>query len=252
MSKRSGSSIFWEDTYVRLTHRPLNSLAFILVPLAIYHTYAFRYGTPLLAPQDLARVLRYFGGSAVWVPPLLITIVLIAMHWASHCPWRVQPIAVGGMLLESFAWVLPVMGIGYLTSRLRLAAEVATSVGAELPSQLSPFAQSCLQALGAGIYEEFMFRLCFVGLTMLLLVRVVSLRRDLAGVGAILAGAVLFSLYHFSAEQLGGAGAGFPWSQFVFRALAGMFLGGLYVCRGFGIVVGTHAVWNIWVAYLNS
>ena len=91
----------------------------------------------------------------------------------------------------------------------------------------------------------------FVGLAVLLLVRGLKVRRDVAGVVAILAGAVLFSLYHFSNEQIAQAG-GFPWSQFVFRTLAGVYLGGLYVCRGFGIVVGTHAVWNVWVAYLSS
>jgi hypothetical protein len=249
MPKRSGSSIFWEDTYVRLTHRPLNSLVFILAPLVIYHYYALRYGTPLLAPRDVGRVLGYFGASAAILPPLLVVAVLLAQQVVSHCRWRPQPLALCGMLLESFVWVPPLMGISYITTRLMLAADVAGAELVDVASQPSAFAQSCLQALGAGIYEEFLFRLGFVGLTIFLLTRV-KVRRDLADVVAILAGAVLFSLYHFSNEQF--APGGFPWSQFVFRTLAGVYLGGLYVCRGFGIVVGAHAVWNVWVAYLSS
>jgi hypothetical protein len=244
MPKRSGSSIFWEDTYVRLTLRPLNSLALIIVPLLVYHFYSARYGTSLLAPRHLGMVLGYFGASAAFLPPLLVAAVLLGQQAFSRFPWRVQLVALGGMVLEPFAWTLPLMGLFYITSRLSLAAEGATT----LPSA---FAQSCLQALGAGIYEEFMFRLVLVGLVIAALVHVLQMRRELADVVAILAGAVLFSLYHFSTEQFAQAG-GFPWSQFVFRALAGVYLGGLYVGRGFGIVAGTHTVWNVWVAYLSS
>lgn len=62
---------------------------------------------------------------------------------------------------------------------------------------------------------------------------------------------MLFSLYHLTGQQLSGKVA-FPWAAFIFRMLAGVYLGGLYVCRGFGIAVGTHAVWNLWVAMLKS
>jgi hypothetical protein len=250
MPKRSGSSIFWEDTYVRLTLRPLNSLALIIVPLLVYHFCSARYGTSLLAPRHLGMVLGYFGASAAFLPPLLVAAVLLGQQAFSRFPWRIQLVALGGMVLESFAWTLPLMGLFYITSRLKLAAEGAASVE-EATTLPSAFAQSCLQALGAGIYEEFMFRLVLVGLMIAALVHVLQMRRELADVLAILAGAVLFSLYHFSTEQF-AQGDGFPWGQFVFRALAGGYLGGLYVGRGFGIVVGTHTVWNIWVAYLRS
>jgi membrane protease YdiL (CAAX protease family) len=242
MPKRSSPSVFWDEGYVRLTLRPLNCLAFIIIPLAVYHVYTWRYGTHLLAPRDVGRLLNYFGATAGFLPPLLVLATLFGQHAAHKYPWRLQITAIAGMPIESVAWVLPMLGLNYLTSRLA-AVDIVT--------EPSSFMQNVLQALGAGIYEEFIFRLVFISLSMLVLVHLCSLRKDLAAIVAIVAGAVLFSLYHFSGGQSGEAG-GFPWAPFIFRTLAGVYLGGLYVFRGFGIAVGTHAVWNVWVALVNS
>ena len=242
MAKRSRPSVFWDEGYVRLTQRPLNCLAFILVPLIVYQAYTLRYGTELLAPRDVARLLRYFGATAGVLPPLLIVVVLLLQHLTHRHPWRIQPTVLGGMLIESVLWVVPLFSLNYFTSRL-LAAGASTRPTAWL--------QQVLQAVGAGIYEEFLFRLVFISLVLLIFVDVLELRRDVAAVSAVVLGAVLFSLYHFSHAQLTGQTA-FAWGHFTFRTLAGVYLGGLYVCRGFGIAVGTHAFWNVCVAWVNS
>lgn len=240
MPMRSSSSVFWDEGYIRLTQRPLNSLAFILVPLLIYQAYALAYGTQLLAPRDLGRLLRYFGATAGFLPPLLILVVLLAQHILSRYPWRVHPVALGGMVAESLFWVLPVLGLSYFTSPFLAAAPA-----------ISPFARAAVQGLGAAIYEEFIFRLAFIGLLLVLLMHVLELRKERSAVLAIVVTGALFSLYHLTGQQLSGKVA-FPWAAFIFRMLAGVYLGGLYVCRGFGIAVGTHAVWNLWVAMLKS
>ena len=231
--------MFWDVGYVRLTQRPLNSLAFILLPLIVYHGYALRYGTELLAPRDLARLLGYFGGTAWILPPLLILVVLALQHVVHRYPWRVHVSALAGMGAESVLWVVPLFSLNYVTGRFLIAAT----------TQPSAALRSLLQAIGAGIYEEFIFRLVFLSLSLVILVDLLSLRRDVAAAAAVVLGAVLFSLYHLSGGQLASGGA-FPWPQFVFRTLAGVYLGGLYVCRGFGIAVGTHACWNLCVALL--
>ncbi|HUS90660.1 MAG TPA: CPBP family intramembrane glutamic endopeptidase [Phycisphaerae bacterium] len=243
MGKHARFSVFWDEGYVRQTQRPLTCLAFILLPLAAYHACTLRYGTDLLAPRDVARLLRYFGATANVLPPLMIVVVLLLQHVVHRHRWRVQPAVLAGMLAESALWVVPLFSLNYLTSRLLLAAGAAPHP--------APWLQQVLQALGAGIYEEFIFRLVFLSLMLLLLVDLLELRRDLAAVGAVVLGAILFSLYHFSAGQLTGS-APFPWGHFVFRTLAGIYLGGLYVCRGFGIAVGSHAFWNLCVAWVNA
>jgi len=241
MAKRPSSSAFWEEGYVRLTQRPLHSLLFILIPLVVYHIYALRHDTELLAPRDVGRLLRYFGATAGVLPPLLILVVLALQHVIHRHPWKVEPIALAGMLIESAVWVLPLFALSHFTGRF-LSAGTATRPASAV--------RQVLQALGAGIYEEFIFRLVFLSLMLLILVDLLSLRKELAAVAAILLGAMLFSLYHLSRDQLSGVAA-FPWGGAIFRALAGAYLGGLYVCRGFGIAAGTHAFWNIWVAFLG-
>jgi hypothetical protein len=146
------------------------------------------------------------------------------------------------MLAESFAWVLPMLALSHFTSQPMAATSAAA------PSQ---FVRQTLQGLGAGIYEEFLFRLVLVGLILFILAGLLEFRRDISAIVAIFAQAALFSLYHLSHAQVTGA-APFPWSPFVFRMLAGAYLGGLYVLRGYGITVGTHAVWNFYVAWINA
>ena len=245
MPKPSSSSVFWEEGYFHVTHRPLNCLVFILPPLAVYQLYAVRYGTQLLAPRDLARLLRYFGATAGFLPPLVIVVVLHGQHLVHKHPWKVHLGALVGMLAESAIWVLPVLGLSHLISPF-LAGRLPAATG---PSPT--FTQNLVQGLGAGIYEEFIFRLVLLSVVMAILVDLLSVRKSTAAVVAILLGATLFSLYHFAREQFGG-GVPFPWGVFVFRMLAGVYLGGLYVCRGFGIAVGTPAVWNIGVSFLDS
>jgi hypothetical protein len=168
--------------------------------------------------------------------------VLLAQHFLERCKWTFQPAVMLGMLAESFAWVLPMLALSHFTSQ---------PMAATAPAAPSQFVRQALQGLGAGIYEEFLFRLVLAGMILFILADLLEFRRDVSAIVAIFAQAALFSLYHLSHAQVTGA-APFPWSPFVFRMLAGAYLGGLYVLRGYGITVGTHAVWNFYVAWINA
>jgi hypothetical protein len=238
MESGSSPSIFWDRGYIRQAQRPLNCLLFILVPLLLYQAFAIRYGTRLLAPRDLGRLLAYFGATDRWLPPAMIVAVLLIQHALHRFKWTIQPAVLLGMLAESFVWVLPMLALSHFASN---------SMAATTRAAPSEFTTQALQGLGAGIYEEFIFRLVLVGLILLVLVEVLEFRKDVSVVIAIFAQAILFSLYHFTYDQVTG-GVAFPWSPFVFRMFAGAYLGGLYVLRGYGIAVGTHAVWDLYVA----
>ena len=241
MESGSSSSIFWDRGYIQQAQRPLNCLLFILAPLVLYQGFAVRYGTQLLAPRDLGRLLAYSGATDRWLPPALIVAVLLIQHTLHRYKWTIQPAVLLGMLAESFAWVLPMLVLSHFTST------PMTVTTREAPS---PFTQQVLQGLGAGIYEEFIFRLVLIGLILLVLAEVLEFRKDVSAVIAVFAQAILFSLYHLSHAQVTGV-TDFPWSPFAFRMFAGAYLGGLYVLRGYGITVGTHAVWNLYVAWVS-
>lgn len=102
--------------------------------------------------------------------------------------------------------------------------------------------QDLVGSLGAGIFEELVFRLGLMSLLVWLWLRaanVFRMPRAVGGVAAVVISAVLFSLHHHLRE---------PWDQgvFMFRAMAGVLLGFLFWFRGFGVCVYTHAMYDVY------
>ena len=103
----------------------------------------------------------------------------------------------------------------------------------------SPLARLTL-SLGAGLYEELLFRVVLVALLSWGF-RFAGLSRLAAGIVATLVGAVVFSGFHY----VGALGDPFRLESFVFRALAGVAFSALYLTRGFGITAWTHALYDV-------
>lgn len=224
------------DLYRHQTLRPLNSLVFILPMLLAFQAGAAVFGTTLLAPRHMQGVLDYFGATAAHLPAVVIVFVLLVQHMLHKDPWRPEPKALAGMFAESIVWMIPLIAMIHLTGRLQ--------AGESYP-QARRITQEVLQAFGAGIYEEFIFRLGFVSLVLLIFVDVFGLKKEAFTIVAIIVGAAAFSLYHLPAEQFPSLPPG-AWPKLIFRTVAGIYLGALFVYRGFGIAVGTHAFYNIY------
>jgi membrane protease YdiL (CAAX protease family) len=224
------------ETYFRQTQRPLNSLAFLLPLLLVFHVGTLLFGPmdQLKAPDDLKRfgaLMVGIGPAANYLPPCLVVGMLLLMQFARHEKWAVQKKAVLGMAAESMLWMAPLVAMVMLAPRLLLAASAGR-----------PALQGVLLAVGAGIYEEFLFRLLLVGGAILLLTNVLGIGRSTVAIWATILAGIAFSLYHFDPNHQ------FKFSAFVIRALAGIYLGGLYLFRGFGIAVGAHVAYDIYAA----
>ena len=96
--------------------------------------------------------------------------------------------------------------------------------------------------LGAGIYEELLFRLILLNLGIGLLAWMRAGRKT-SVIGGIVLTSVLFSAAHY----VGPSGDPFRWLTFLFRFLAGVFFAVLFRYRGFGIAAGTHAFYDVLV-----
>ena len=79
------------------------------------------------------------------------------------------------------------------------------------------------------------------------LLRLMQAPAVLASTLAVTASALLFSLAHHA----GTPGEAFTWFAFIFRWLAGVYFAWVFVVRGFGIAVGTHAAYDILVGWLG-
>ncbi len=109
--------------------------------------------------------------------------------------------------------------------------------------------------VGAGIYEELVFRLILICALMVLLQDVIGIDHKNAVILSVLISAALFSAHHhhiaFINGQL-GRGAPFSWTEFVFRTTAGVYFAALFAIRGFGIAAGTHAFYDIIATIINA
>jgi membrane protease YdiL (CAAX protease family) len=95
-------------------------------------------------------------------------------------------------------------------------------------------------SIGAGIYEELIFRVILVG-GIYLLIR--TFFRDGAYATAALIGAVIFSAVHYT----GPLGDPFTLASFTFRFLFGLALNVLFLWRGFAVAAWTHALYDVFV-----
>jgi hypothetical protein len=186
--------------------------------------------------------LQAFGLSELYWAPVLIALVFVAWSWHR---WEDRPDDVFGtavgMAIESVVFGFGLVGVS------RALGPVLDFFGVPLsyPVIVNPLAVQLIIFVGAGIYEEVIFRLMlFAGGAWLL--GLAEVPRPLALLAAGLGSALLFSAAHHA----GPCGEPFDAYVFLFRTLAGLYFTLLYQTRGFGIAVGAHAGYDILVGTL--
>lgn len=236
-------SPYWRDT-----RRPRYSLVFALPLLALYEALAavlgrdgtveVRNGADVLL-KSLFLVLGGHRGVLVFGALLLAAGGWLVLRDARrHGAPRLAPFA--GMALESVAYAAVLGGVaGTLTSLLLETRWLAVGGAAvrDLPTQL-------MLSLGAGLYEELLFRVLLVSSLLVLARRGFGWGSPAAGAFAVAASALVFSAFHY----VGPYGDRLALGSFTYRAVAGLLLSGLYVARGFGITAWTHALYDVGLA----
>lgn len=235
--------------YWRATRRPLVCLLFLAPLLAAYeaavlglggqHAPAMRNG----ADYWMREGLQSAGLDAPWLLPAMIVVGLFVWHLGRQESWRVPLATFGGMLGESllFACALIVFG--------RVEEFVLRNWHAGVPAAMAMERTAALTTVyvGAGIYEEVLFRLCLLPLCAAIF-RLGGLGNGWAAALGIIATSLAFSLAHY----VGPAGEPFRLFTFWFRTVAGLFFAALFVLRGFGITVGAHAAYDLIVGLVLS
>ncbi|MBI5849946.1 MAG: CPBP family intramembrane metalloprotease [Planctomycetes bacterium] len=105
-------------------------------------------------------------------------------------------------------------------------------------------AQELVGALGAGLFEEAVFRLLLLSLLALAFTRAANafaLPRSAGVAAAVFVAAIVFSWFH----HVGAVAEEFRFPVFAFRAIAGVVLGAIFVLRGFAVVVYAHAAYDV-------
>jgi membrane protease YdiL (CAAX protease family) len=213
------------------SRRPLASLVFIAPLLVIYEVGVLWLKVRPNGADDLMRrLLDLFGFSQHWLLPGLIVAILLGWHHLTRQPWRLSPGILPAMAAEAIALGLCVRVIVFLQNCVPL------QIGEGVKNAF----QCAVGYLGAGIYEELLFRLILLSLLAWAFRHAGATPR----VGMVLA-VLVSSLLFAAAHNVGPYGERFHAFAFVFRTFAGLFFSVVYVYRGFGIAAGSHAAYDI-------
>jgi membrane protease YdiL (CAAX protease family) len=218
-------------TYGVLSTLPL-LLAYEVLILAVNADAA----TPVRVGADvwIKEGLALLGASGSLVLAAVVAVVggaIVAYEWDRNIPLRARYFV--GLVLESAVYAVVVAAV---VARLVAAVLAVAPAGA---AEMGDWWTQVALSIGAGFYEELVFRVVLVGGLYALFRLVMS--TGSAYVGAALLGALLFSAVHY----IGPLGDAWALGSFLFRFGFGLALNALFLWRGFGVAAWTHALYDL-------
>ena len=225
----------------------LTSLVLVF-PLFLIYQVGVLFTLPVLNGADFLTVFLFhnvgLSASAYLAYTAAVAVAFAVAVGLLRRKQRFDPRLIVPVLVESAIYALT-MGsvIVFVMTRLlhvspRLAGGLVASQG---------LGTRFVMSLGAGVWEETIFRLGILTGIAVLLERVLGLGRWVAVTVALLVSSVLFSAMH----HIPPYGDPLHLGVFLFRVLAGCFFGLVYWFRGFAVAVYTHALYDLYVLLLR-
>ena len=240
------------NSYWQASRAPRYSLLFALPLLAFYQILAVLLSTGPRSIRNGADVILqglFVAVAGRWGPLLFMICLiggglwLVARDMRAHGS-RLRSRVFLGMLGESLALALAFgIVVGGITSGV---IGLLQTLALASPGDLTWWTR-LMVSLGAGIYEELLFRVLLVTALSATARAVFGWTPVAAGVAATVLGAAIFSAFHY----LGPYGDRLQVYSFVFRMIAGLFFSALYLLRGFGITAWTHALYDVSLLILS-
>jgi hypothetical protein len=208
------------------------------VGMAVLHDQSPAPQRPALAAQKLLQwFFSLFGVTGYFLPGAALIAFLLGWHIVSRNPWKIEWHVLAGMAGESVLLSVPLLFLNRWIPVLR-----AWSAGSMPPDS---HWDDLLLSVGAGLYEELVFRLLIISLLMFLLIDMCRFRQAVGVALSVILSSLLFAAHHY--YPIGAD----TWSsgEFAFRAAAGAYLAAVFVLRGFGLAVGCHVIYDV-IAFL--
>lgn len=237
------------QSYWELSRSSRYSLLFAIPLLLMYEALAMalnqgsdagiRNGADVLL-RSLAATVLGDRGPVLFGAIVALILLALAIRDRRRAGAQLRPRLFVLMLLES-AVLAVVFGfvVGIVTAQLiNVLPPLAIGQAVEMEWPVV-----FMVSLGAGVYEELVFRVLLVTGLLLLARTLFAMGKGGATAFAVVAGALIFSAFHY----IGPYGDPLELPSFVFRAVAGLAFSGLYVARGFGITAWTHALYDVFL-----
>ena len=228
----------WIYKYWINTRTPLYSFLFTVPLFFIYEIGIFLTSSSDMvsmrngADALMRQILSAFGMNGFYWMGVIFFLGFILVFIYQKQYWydmEVNSEFLPLMLAESMAWA---MGLYFFMSNVYIL--LMNPNGSILIQQVT-------LAVGAGIYEEILFRVILIAAIGGILGFIFQWNDMLKNWVAMVIAAGIFSSFHFIGEY----GDYFSFNIFMVRFFAGILLGILYFMRGFGITAWTHAIYDL-------
>lgn len=220
----------------------------VALPLLI----VYEFGVAALGGDAAVR-----NGLDAWIASGLTRLAPLA--WP---PWTASGILALGLLGWRLVdrrgaefpirWAWGIVGEGLLFGSALAALgtiaepESLTGLGRRLVGlQVGPSAEA-VASLGAGVFEEAVFRLLAIPI-LITLSRRLATPKPAAVLLAIAASSLAFSAAHHVGESPGA----FDPDVFLYRTAAGVYFGALFLARGFGVAAAAHVSYDLIVGVIG-
>ena len=232
-------------TAAKVKHDPRNLLTSLVLvfPLFLIYQVGVLFTLPMLNGADFLTVFlfrnlglstqAYLGYTALVAVSFAVGVLVLRrrQQFDGGLVWRV--------FVESAIYALT-MGsliVFVMTRVFHIPPRLAGGIAGQ------SFGTRVVMSLGAGVYEETVFRLGIMAGLAALLERGVGFRRWASALVALIVSSVLFSAMH----HIPPYGDPFTIGVFTFRVLAGACFALIFWFRGFAVAVYTHALYDLYV-----
>jgi len=277
---------FAPNSYFDRTSRPIYALIFLLPFIIFYELGTIFINTDVLSQTQIRVVafvwlqdfLEYlgFGAKLAWAAPAIAVVaILLALQIVSRKKWQfgfgdLAPMAIECILLATPLIMLSLVLNSSINQRkdtrqfsassvtapaaIIYCSNVVTRNTADADAAKPGILANIVTGIGAGIYEELIFRLILICALMILFQDFLQFEQTNAIILAVIISAALFSAHHHIVFLHGqfGQSSPFNWTEFIFRTVAGVYFAFLFAIRGFGITAGSHAFYDIIATLINA
>lgn len=215
-----------------------HSFLFILPLLVLYEVGIALQSSNVKNAADVVikTPLTLFGKNGSLIFNSLVIVLLFASVFSIEKERRLSPLTFVLMFLESAVYALCVgYGLGFIVYKKLFPHTMAIALS------LNNTWKGVILSVGAGVYEEIVFRLLLISALYFLFATVIKINKPISAIISIIAGALIFTVMHY----VGPLGDSFTSTSFMFRFLSGLVLSVIFMFRGLGIAVYTHAMYDV-------
>jgi CAAX amino terminal protease family. len=244
--------------YLEISSMPLTCFFFTLPLFIVYHGGLWwlnnfsdlRWANA--ADIAIADALGKLGMAGPLLSFIFVVMVFLLMQSFSKKTWQRPSFTTWFvMILESFVFALPV----FMLSRLVVSFLDTVSFSALYGEDAISWQANLILSCGAGVYEEFLFRLILMGIIIIFLDKILRIKSGWKYIIAAVLQALVFAASHHlpSGPEAILSIEDFQMylPAFSFRTVAGIYFAFLYIERGFGIAAGSHALYDLLVVALD-